>query len=180
MRDNEAIRAGFGVRAAAFVIDRALLVIALGLVRFPVLIAALFGAGRLTARDFLFDYSALDVACWLLSAAYFVLMTYFTGATLGKKVMHIHVESGEGEALRFIDVLYRETVGRFLSGIMYIGYIMALADREKRAFHDWLCGTCVVYDEKLFRPAEAPAPESIDSGYSVPAVDALPEAAKDE
>lgn len=159
MLDKEATRASFGPRAAAYIIDRALLFAALLIVRGPAWLAALFGAGRLTARSFLFDHSALDVICWLLAAAYFVLMTYFTGGTLGKKVLRLQVEMADGSDLRFVDVIYRETVGRFLSGILCLGYLMALADREKRAFHDWLCGTRVVYAEVAFRAKEAkPAP----------------------
>ncbi len=170
MRDNEATRAGFGPRAAAYIIDRALLLLALGGVRAPFLIAALFGAGQFVAKEFIFRFSALDVVCWLASAAYFVLLTYFTGGTLGKKIMKLAVLPEDGGALRFIDVLYRETVGRFLSGILCIGYLMALVDRRKRAFHDWLCETRVVYDEVAFRArgAAAAGPAGGGAAWSVP------------
>ena len=159
MLDKEATRAGFGPRAAAYILDRALLFAALLIVRAPVWLASMFGPGRLTAKSFLFDHSALDVICWVLAAAYFVLMTYFTGGTLGKKVMRLRVEKADGSDLRFVDVLYRETVGRFLSGILCLGYLMVLADKEKRAFHDWLCATRVVYCDVAFRAVEKkPAP----------------------
>lgn len=152
-------RAGFGPRAAAFLIDRLLLVLALTSVRMPALLGALLGNGALTRSDFLFRYSALDVLCWLLSCVYFVLLTYFSGSTLGKKLMRLRVESADGTPLRFIDVLYRETIGRFLSGILCFGYFMVIVDKHKRGFHDWLCSTCVVYDGVRFRePRPAPAP----------------------
>lgn len=161
MQSNAAdlTRAGFGPRAAAFLIDRALIAAALCVVRVPAYIASLFGAGAFTARAVFFQYSALDVVCWLLSAVYFTLMTYYAGATLGKKVMRLRVETESGEPLRFIDVLYRETAGRFLSGILCIGYFVALADKEHRALHDRLCDTRVVYDDVRFsrKPAK-PAP----------------------
>lgn len=171
MQDNDTItRAGFGPRAAAFLIDRLLLALALVFVRLPAVIAALFGYEGFAFRAFLFRYSALDVLCWALSAAYFILLTYFTGSTLGKKVMRLRVERADGEPLRLIDVIYRETVGRFLSGILCIGYIMALADKEKRAFHDWLCGTRVVYEDTSFRRREPkPAP-----AYTAPGEDGAP------
>lgn len=174
MRDAETIRAGFGVRAAAFVVDRALLFLALGTIRLPAALSALFGAGGLAAESFLFQYTALDVLCWLLSAVYFVLLTYFTGSTLGKKLLRIRVMSASGAPLRFIDVLYRETVGRFLSGIMYIGYVMALADGKRRAFHDWLCDTCVVYDERIFRAAPGAPSQPAPEAAPVSAPEALP------
>lgn len=181
MPDKEVTRAGFGPRAAAYVIDRAIILAALLIVRVPVWLVSLTGGDALTAKSFLFRYSFLDVLCWLLASAYLVLMTYYTGSTLGKKLMRLRVEKEDGAALSFVDALYRETVGRFLSGIACIGYLMVLADRKKRAFHDYLCDTRVVYDDVVFRvreektsapdrtPAEeisAPAP--VYPGYSVP------------
>lgn len=152
MRDELTVtRAGFGPRAAAFVVDRLLVWLALLFVRLPAAIAGLFGGGGFASRAVLFQYSALDVICFLLSAAYFVLMTYYTGGTLGKKLMRLRVERSDGGPVRFIDILYRETAGRFLSGILFLGYLMVLADKENRAFHDWLCGTCVVYSDVKFR-----------------------------
>lgn len=168
MPDKELTRAGFGPRAAAYLIDRALLLVALGLVRLPFGIAALLGADGLTARNFLFDHSVLDVVCWLLASAYFVLLTWFGGATLGKMVMRLRVCRADGGDMRFIDVLYRETVGRFLSGILCLGYLMVLPDRENRAFHDWLCGTCVVYDGVKLRPREKKQAEPRELDWSLP------------
>lgn len=157
-------RAGFGPRAAAYIIDRGILLTGLCLVRLPFGVASFFGAYGLTAKNFLFDHSFVDVLCWLLASAYFVLLTYFTGSTLGKKVMRLRVEKEDGSPLGLVDAIYRETVGRFLSGILCLGYLMALADRKKRAFHDYLCDTRVIYDEVAFRTrdgkerANAPAP----------------------
>lgn len=174
MPDKEVTRAGFGPRAAALLIDGAVLLIALGAVKTPFAIAALIGADTLTAGRFIFDHSVVDVVCWLLASAYFVTLTWFTGGTLGKKVMRLRVEKDGGE-LRLIDVIYRETVGRFLSGILCIGYLMAIVDKNKRAFHDYLCDTRVVYAETVFRAAERaarPADGAVGDGV-LPAVPAL-------
>ena len=168
MPDKELTRAGFGPRAAAFILDRALLLIALAIVRAPFAVASFFGAGRLSTDYFLFNHSVLDVVCWLLMSAYFVLMTWFGGATLGKLVMRLRVVREDGEPMRFIDVLYRETIGRFLSGILCIGYLMVLADRQKRGFHDWLCGTCVVYDGVAVPPRRRKEEKPVDYGWSQP------------
>ncbi len=181
MLDNKEItRAGFGPRAAAFIADGLIVFLALLFVRLPVFFASMFTGDSLTGKAFLFHYSFLDVLCWVLTVLYFILLTYFTGSTLGKKLMRLRVEREDGEPLRLIDVIYRETVGRFLSGILCLGYFMILADRDKRAFHDWLCGTRVIYEGVAFRPREAKtapaysvpsahvAPDSAPSGYSVP------------
>ena len=46
--------------------------------------------------------------------------------------------------------MYRETIGKFLSGvIMNIGYIIAGIDSEKRALHDILCDTRVIYAKRV-------------------------------
>ena len=168
MPDKELSRAGFGPRAAAYILDRALLLIALAIVRAPFTVAAFFGAGRLSTEYFLFDHSVLDVVCWLLVSVYFVLMTWFGGATLGKLVMRLRVVREDGEPMRFIDVLYRETIGRYLSGILCIGYLMVLADRQKRGFHDWLCGTCVVYDGVTVRSKQKKDDTPADYGWTQP------------
>lgn len=162
-------RAGFGPRAAAYLIDRAILLAGLCLVRLPFGLASLYGGGGLTAKSFLFDHSFVDVLCWLLASAYFVLLTYFTGSTLGKKVMRLRVEKEDGSALGPVDAIYRETVGRFLSGILCLGYLMALADRKKRAFHDYLCDTRVVYDEVAFRTRDGKARENTPAPGWTPA-----------
>ena len=155
MLDKEPTRAGFGVRAAAYIVDRAILLIPLLILR---CVCGALSFGTPAGGGLLFDHTGADVLCWALSAAYFVLLTYFCGATLGKKVFRLRVEKREGGALRFIDVLYRETVGRYLSSILCLGYLMVLADREHRAFHDWLCACAVVYDGTSFRVREDRTP----------------------
>ena len=81
---------------------------------------------------------------------YFALLTWCTGTTIGKRLMNLRVVPADrNEKLSFVDVLYRETVGRFLCGIsIWIGYIIVGIDKEKRGFHDMLCDTRVVYDKK--------------------------------
>ncbi|MFR4625420.1 MAG: RDD family protein [Dorea formicigenerans] len=81
---------------------------------------------------------------------YFALLTWCTGTTIGKRLMNLRVVPADGnEKLSFVDVLYRETVGRFLCGIsIWIGYIIVGIDKEKRGFHDMLCDTRVVYEKK--------------------------------
>lgn len=67
-------------------------------------------------------------------------------ATLGKKLMGIIVVNQYGERISFW-----HSFGRFfaytLSGILYIGYIMA-AFPSKLALHDYICGTKVIYKNK--------------------------------
>ena len=86
------------------------------------------------------------VLIYLLKALYFVLLLKFRGATLGKQALRIRVVKQSGE-ISWVDAIYRETVGRYLSGlILGIGYLMAGFTRNKQALHDKLCDTVVVYD----------------------------------
>ena len=81
----------------------------------------------------------------------FFAFTYLTGTTLGKKAMNLLVVSkNPEEKLTLFNVVYRETVGRFLCSLpVNIGYIVAGIDSEKRGFHDLLCDTRVVYQKKI-------------------------------
>ena len=96
------------------------------------------------SRAFLFRYSVEDIVFWALCAAYFVIMTAVSGATLGKKAMGLKVVTPEGEKPSFLTVLSRETWARYLSSLLYIGYILCLADPENGALHDRIAGTLVV------------------------------------
>ena len=138
--------APFFPRLAAFALDRLLLFAVLFLPRLMVWGAALSGAEALTRRV-LFHHTVTEILFWALRAAYFVLLTYYNGCTLGKRAMGLKVVTAEGGRCRFFDVLYRETVGRYLSGILCIGYFLAVGDGEHRALHDRICDTRVIWGE---------------------------------
>lgn len=69
-------------------------------------------------------------------------------ATLGKRLVGIHVMRTNGE-----NITYLRAFGRYwaavLSGlILFIGYIMAGLTREKTGLHDLICDTRVVYGKR--------------------------------
>ncbi|MDE6760080.1 MAG: RDD family protein [Lachnospiraceae bacterium] len=135
--------AGFFVRLAAFAVDSLLAAIIVGIVKLPFSMASMYGVGFLKA-DFIFRYSFLDVFSYAGIAAYFVLLTYFSHSTPGKLLFRLEVVTKNGE-WTFLNILYRETVGRFLSSLLCIGYLAVLVQGEKQGFHDMLCDTYVVY-----------------------------------
>lgn len=112
---------------------------------------SLAGGGAITGTDILFHYSLKDIILYALKVLYFIGFTYLTGTTLGKKAMNLRVVSkNPEEKLTLFNVVYRETVGRFLCSLpVNIGYIVAGIDSEKRGFHDLLCDTRVVYQKKI-------------------------------
>ena len=138
--------APFFPRLAALALDRLLL---FAVLFFPRLIAwgAFLGGAEALTRRVLFNHTLMELVFYLLRTAYFVVSTWYNGCTLGKRAMGLKVVTAEGGRCRFFDVLYRETVGRYLSGILCIGYLLAIGDEEHRALHDRICDTRVVWGE---------------------------------
>ncbi len=172
------IYAGFFVRLAAFLVDMLIVQAALLFVRIPIWLFSMGDPDNMLTRDFIFQYSVADIVCYLLMLAYFVLMTYYTNATLGKKLFQIRVVSTQDRDMTFFEVLYRESIGRYLSGIiLHLGYILILAQKEHRGIHDLLSDTCVIYyhEKKVYVHTQmnyrnmAPQP-----GYTVPEQDEVP------
>ncbi len=145
------VYAGFWARTAAYVIDGFIVFAGQLVFRFLLFLTfGLFWNNNPLDGSFLFQYSFKDALLYGVGAIYFVLCTYYAGATLGKKAMNLKVVSGDGERLTFLNVLYRETVGRFLSAfVLCIGYILVGVTNEKTGLHDILCDTRVVYAKKI-------------------------------
>lgn len=140
------VYAGFFVRLCAYAVD--MLVVGLGLliIRIPVGILSMSAPDNFITRDLVFEYSISDMVLWVLTVVYFVAMTYNTGSTLGKKLFRLEVISTDGSDLNLFEVVYRESIGRYLSTvILWVGYLIIGVDSEKRGFHDMLADTRVVY-----------------------------------
>ncbi|MDE5777501.1 MAG: RDD family protein [Lachnospiraceae bacterium] len=137
--------AGFFVRLVAFAIDSFIAALIVGIVKLPFSFAP---ADSFLKANFLFDYSILDVFSYIGVAAYFVLLTYFSHSTPGKFLMGLEVITRDG-SFTFINILYRETIGRFLSSLLCIGYFAVLVTKDHQGFHDMLCDTCVVYKNMM-------------------------------
>lgn len=143
--------AGFWVRLAAYAIDSIVVATVLVIVRlFMAGVMALI-SGTPLGGNVLFHYTLKDIVLYIFQVMYFILATYYTGTTIGKRLMNLRVVPvNREEKLSFVDVIYRETVGRFLCNIsMCIGYILIGIDKEKRGIHDMLCDTRVVYEKKV-------------------------------
>ena len=149
--------AGFFVRLAAYLVDLLVVGIALLIVRIPIWIMSFINPDNFIVRDMIFQYSIADILLYLLKVVYFVLLTYYTGSTLGKKLFQIKVVSTENRKMTFFEVVFRETVGRFLAAlIIYVGYIMVGVDKQKRGLHDILSDTQVIYyhEKKVYTHAQ--------------------------
>ena len=72
------------------------------------------------------------------------------GATPGKKFVHIKIV----DAKTFEDITNKQAITRSLGYIpstllLGIGFLMVAFRKDKRALHDLLAGTAVIYDEDL-------------------------------
>lgn len=146
------VYAGFFVRLVAFSLD--LIVVGIGSLVVKGMLSLDLLENNLLSNHILFHYSIIDILLYVLKSAYFVVCTYTSGATLGKYIMKIKVIDKNRNTLNMIQVLYRETVGRFLSSFFFIGYIMIIIDKENKALHDRLCDTSVIYSCKVIRQIE--------------------------
>lgn len=145
------VYAGFWARLAAYLID--LVLVCLGQLAVRLVLFLSFGLlweNNPLDQSFLFQYTFRDGILYAAGVVYFVLCTYYAGATLGKKALNLKVISADEEPLTFIDVLYRESIGRFLSAFLLgAGYILVGITNEKKGLHDILCDTRVVYEKKI-------------------------------
>ena len=136
--------AGFWLRFVAKLID-GVIISAVNTV-LAVVLGLAFKAPQESAFPFLF-LSSLPVMAGGYAAG-IAYVTYFVGkfgATPGKMACGIRIVMPDGGKVSYLRAFGRY-FGEMLSKIiLYVGYIMAGFDEEKRALHDRLCGTRVIY-----------------------------------
>ena len=113
---------------AAHLIDMVIVGGILLFARIPLALLSLFLPTELLEYRVLFSYTIKDIYLYLGGVLYYILLTYYTGTTLGKKLMNLRVVAETGEKL---------------------GYIMAGIDGQKRGLHDMICGTRVIYEKRV-------------------------------
>ena len=131
-------KAGFFRRFAAFALDWLILSIIADIVRF----AYRFGSGTDPGITNIDAAMGLSAALFIL---YFVLFTGEGGQTLGKMLLGIRVQSLDGSPVGYRLALVR-TLGYVLSTFFmtFLGFLWALWDKEKQAWHDKIARTIVV------------------------------------
>lgn len=169
--------AGFWVRLAAYCIDSVIVWAGLLFVKLAMGIFSISGGGMLETH-LLFRYSLRDIILYVFEVLYFILLTYGTGTTPGKRLLNLRVVNADlSPGLSLVDVVYRETVGRFLCGLSVgIGYIMAGVDREKRGLHDIFCDTRVIYGKRIKVIAKYQAPSMYPPIPPAPPIPPMPPA----
>jgi len=136
--------AGFWIRFAAKFVDGLILGVPFIVVFFLVLIPQI-RSGKPDASIIFLPY-VLQFCLIFIQMAYQIFFLGKYGATPGKMACKIKVVTADGGRIG-----YGRATGRFfaemLSGmICYIGYIIVAFDGQKRALHDHICNTRVVFN----------------------------------
>ncbi|ETI68093.1 RDD family protein [Neobacillus vireti] len=153
--------AGFWIRFAAYLLDSIIISIPLTIIMIVIMV---FGFGTM---DVFADPAALEnevitdqQAISLLFLSLLMILigligstAYYAGmhaskwqATVGKKLLKLKVTDLQGNRISFWRAFGRLLAMSFLSGIFYIGYIMAAFTEKKQSLHDLIAGTVVVED----------------------------------
>ena len=121
-------RAGFWIRLAALLLDGLILCVP-AIVLFLILDVGI----------------AYALTIIVVFGYYIALQGGPSGQTLGKKALSIRVvDFDTGGPIGYGRATVRELVQFFLSGILYLGYLWMLWDREKQTWHDKASRSVVV------------------------------------
>jgi uncharacterized RDD family membrane protein YckC len=139
--------AGFWIRVLAQFID-GFIIFAVAMVIGFVLVFGL-GLGRGTGSDAqtrsMVFVGIFYLVFFPLAILYQVWFISKKGGTPGKLALGLRIINVEGQNLSMLHALGR-VFAHALSGLtLYIGYIIAAFDIEKRALHDHICKTHVIY-----------------------------------
>ena len=140
-------KGGFWVRLVAFIVDNIIIFFATALFAFIAGLAT--GLGGLTSGvsaenvEYLSTIFGFFIGT-LLGPFYYTFFTGWEGQTPGKKLMGLRVITMTGESVSYGRALLRY-MGYFVSFFLLgLGFVMIAFDRNKRGFHDFIAGTCVI------------------------------------
>lgn len=154
--------AGFWLRALAQIVD-SLLFLVVSLVVFTPFAILSAGINAEDPREELIELLALTgmmgvalfiaiPGVWLYHALF---ESSFWQATPGKRLLGLRVVDLEGRRVGFGRASAR-FFAKFLSSIMYVGYIMVAFTARKQGLHDMIAGTLVVTGPPAPQPRPAP------------------------
>ena len=126
--------AGFWIRFLAVILD------SIALQAFFVLISLILGVSIMSPpMEMTFFQSIFGIV-------YYVVLTVYGGQTLGKMILGIQVIRVDLQQNQWGHIIIREFPGKIVSAlILLIGYLMAAFDPQKRALHDRMASTVVIW-----------------------------------
>jgi uncharacterized RDD family membrane protein YckC len=135
--------AGFWTRFWAYAIDIIVLYAISG-----IFIKPIFRAFDLPVENpsFLF-FTTYKATILIVLLLYFALMTKYLQQTVGKIIMGIKVVSNDDSQLTWNTIIFREMIGRFISKLLVIPYLLVAFTPKKEALHDIFADTHVVHED---------------------------------
>jgi uncharacterized RDD family membrane protein YckC len=102
-------------------------------------------------------FAPISILSAIIFYGYFVLMTKYTGQTLGKMAFGLKVIELDGKPLKWSTVLFRELIGRFISASILILYVVVAFTNKKQGIHDLFADTTVIREKRsaIYRVASA-------------------------
>ena len=146
---------GFWIRFVAYMVDGALLGVA-GFLLIQLPLNALLpraaggnlGGNLATLTPTALGLTALEALLGVVIAcAYEVYFISARGATIGKQALGLKVVRTDGSGIP-VGLAFGRYFAKWINAFtLYIGYIMAGFDEQKRALHDRICETRVIYSK---------------------------------
>jgi uncharacterized RDD family membrane protein YckC len=135
--------AGFASRFLAFVVDIAVSLIIFALV--VTLVSAVVGVVAGSSLDVKRDGVIIEVLFGAWVFLYFSLQWASNGRTLGMALFGVRVLRANGMQITGWRAMARTAALPLSFLFLGLGFLIALGQRERRALHDLIAGTCVVY-----------------------------------
>jgi len=148
--DDDLVRlgayAGFISRLAAWIVDQVAISVIFGIVTFSGdFVVNTFAPGNDTVA--LIVIIVVVLLNFALYCLYFIGGWMISGQTLGKIIFGLRVVRVDGTRIKLRNAVSRLFFMWLFSIGLFIGYLWVLVDKQRRAFHDHLSGTIVVYSE---------------------------------
>lgn len=135
--------AGFWMRFWAYIIDAVILFSINGFIISPLV---MLNEGMPIDIGF---WTAQGLIAGVVYYAYFLLMTKMFQQTVGKMVLGIKVISENKEKPSWLDLVFRECVGRFiynLFSVFKLLYLVIAFTNRKQGLHDVIGNTAVIHE----------------------------------
>jgi len=137
---------GFWIRAAAKIIDGLIMGAATWLIML-LLLVPVFAQPNADPTTFLTRQLTMQGIAICMQLAYTVFFLGRFGATPGKMACKLKVVRSNGDRITYGRACGRHFADMLSGMLLYIGYIIAAFDDEKRTLHDHICDTRVIKTE---------------------------------
>lgn len=134
------LKGTFWERLIALIVDELILLIP-GLIFIAILIAVFPRLGEL--GQIIFSLVGVVYNIWLVN---------WKGATWGKKVMKLKIVSNDYQQPSLGKIILRESIGKWLSSLLNLGYLWMIVDKKSQTFHDKMANTFVVKVDQSGQP----------------------------